>query len=174
MELEMADPTASADVAPTAATGSPFERLLVPVDFSSASRAAFALAMHIAQRWGSEVILFHAAGLDGNDEFLDYTGVPWGRGDVIGETSGHLRTFAETVSPGSADRVRIDATRDEDPVRAVVRACKRHAPTLVVLGSHPRDARRLLRSRAERIVRALSCSVFLVRAETDAPVDADM
>ena len=62
--------------AATATATNPFDRLLVPIDFSSAARAAFALAMRLAERWGSEVVLFHAAEADGNDEFLDHTGVP--------------------------------------------------------------------------------------------------
>jgi nucleotide-binding universal stress UspA family protein len=158
-----------------AATGaSPFERLLVPVDFSSASRAAVAMAMSIADRWGSEVVLFHAAGFDQNDEFLRYTGVPWGREDVVRETSEHLRRFADEVAPGSTARVRLDAARDENPVHAVVRACARHSPSLVVLGTHPRDRWRILRSRAERIVRALACPVVLVHGEREATVDPDM
>jgi nucleotide-binding universal stress UspA family protein len=160
--------------ATAALPASPFQRLLVPVDFSSAARAAFTLAMRIAERWDSEVVLFHAAGLDGNDEFLDHTGVPWGRRDVLDEAGVHLQRFADAVLPGSAHRVRIDATRDENPVRAVVRACRRHAPSLVVLGTRPSQARRLLRSRAERIVRALDCSVVLVRGEPEVSVDADM
>jgi nucleotide-binding universal stress UspA family protein len=166
--------TAPAEAATSSVSTSPFERLLVPVDFSSAARAAFALAMRIAERWGSEVILFSAAGPDQNDEFLRSTGIPWGQEDVVAETSEHLRRFADQVVPGSATRVHLEATRDENSVRAVARACDRHKPSLVVLGMHPHDRRRLLRSRAERIVRALACPVVLVRGEPEARVDADM
>jgi nucleotide-binding universal stress UspA family protein len=157
-----------------ATAAAPFERLLVPVDFSSASRAALAMAMRIADRWGSEVVIFHAAGFDGNDEFLRYTGIPWGREDVVRETSEHLKRFADEVAPGAGARVRLDATHDENPVRAVVSACTRHSPSLVVLGSHPRERRRILRSRAERIMRALACPVVLVQGEAEATVDPDM
>jgi nucleotide-binding universal stress UspA family protein len=152
---------------------SPFDRILVPIDFSWASRDAFTLAMRLADLWGSTVILFYAPGSDGNDEFLDYTGVPWGRGDVVGEAHGHLSRFAETVVPGSSERVAIDALRADDAVRAVADACERHCPTLVVLGTHPRDRRRWSRSRAERIVRAVSCPVMMVRAPREPRVDAD-
>jgi nucleotide-binding universal stress UspA family protein len=170
----MADVTSSTATPEPVATGAPFDRLLVPVDFTSASRAAFRLAMRIAERWGSEVILFNAAGPDGNDEFMRYTGVPWGKHDVVSETDDHLRRFADEVVPGSAARVRLDAAREDNSVRAVAQACARHNPTLVVLGTHWHDRRRLLRSRAERIVRQLACPVVLVRGEQDARVDADM
>jgi nucleotide-binding universal stress UspA family protein len=171
---EVISSTAPAEAAASGVSASPFERLLVPVDFSSAARAAFALAMQIAERWGSEVILFSAAGPDQNDEFLRSTGVPWGQQDVVSETSEHLRRFADQVVPGSGARVHLEATRDENSVRAVTRACERHRPSLVVVGMHPHDRRRLLRSRAERIVRALACPVVLVRGEPEARVDADM
>lgn len=152
---------------------SPFERLLVPIDFSWASREAFILAMRLAAQWGSAVILFYSPGSDGNDEFLDYTGVPWGRGDVVGEAHGYLSRFAETVVPGSSERVVIDALPADDPVLAVAAACERHSPTLVVLGSHARDRHRWSRSRAERIVRAVSCPVMMLRGPQEPRVDAD-
>ena len=87
-----------------------------------------------------------------------------GVGDVVGEAHGHLSRFAETVVPGSSERIAIDALRADDAVRAVADACERHCPTLVVLGTHARDRRRWSRSRAERIVRAISCPVMMVRA----------
>jgi hypothetical protein len=59
--LERRDVAADAD----ASSATPFERMLVPVDFSSASREAFALAMRLAQRWGSEVVLLFPSGRAG-------------------------------------------------------------------------------------------------------------
>jgi nucleotide-binding universal stress UspA family protein len=152
---------------------SPFERILVPIDFSWAAREAFTLAMRLARHWNSAVILFYAPGSDGNDEFLDYTGVPWDRDDVIGEAHGYLSRFAETVVPGSSERVVIDALPADDAVRAVAAACERHAPTLIVLGTHARDRHRWSRSRAERIVRAVPCPVMMIRAPREPHVDAD-
>lgn len=152
----------------------PFDRLLVPVDFSAASRAAYEVAIDIAERWASQIVLFNAAGFDANDEFLDHTGADWGRSDVVGEAREHLRRFADTVVKGSADRVEIDAVRDDDPVHAVRGACARHAPSLLVLGADGRERRRRWRrSQTERIARAVTCPVLLVRGQPEAPMDAD-
>lgn len=152
---------------------SPFERILVPIDFSWAARDAFTLAMRLSSHWNSAVILFYAPGSDGNDEFLDYTGVPWDRDDIVGEAHGYLSRFAETVVPGSSERVILDAFPADDAVRAVAEACERHSPTLVVLGTHAHDRRRWSRSRAERIARAVPCPVMMVRAPREPRVDAD-
>ena len=151
----------------------PFDRLLVPIDFSWASREAFTVAMRMADVWKSKVIVFYAPGNDANDEYLEYTGVPWGRGDVVGEAYGQLSRFADTVVPGSAEQLCIDAVPADDPVRAIADACERHRPTLVILGTNDRDRHRWSRSRAERIVRAVSCPVMMVRAEREPKVDPD-
>ncbi len=145
----------------------------MPVDFSWASREAFLTAMRLADAWHSSVVVFYSPGGDNNDEYLDYTGVPWGRGDVIGEAHGQLSRFTETVLPGCAERICLDAVPDDDPVRAIADACRRHEPTLIVLGSTDRDRRRWSRSRVERIVRAVACPVMIVRAQHEPHVDAD-
>ncbi len=153
------------------AAEAPFARLLVPVDFSLAARAAVAMAVRLAESFGSQVVLFHAAGPDANDEFLDATGVPWGKSDVLGESSDHLRRFAETVVPGAAARVpvQVEATKADDPVGAVLAACERWQPSLVVLGVRERDRRAWRRTRAERIARSLACPVLLVPGEPEPP-----
>jgi nucleotide-binding universal stress UspA family protein len=160
----MVSPTPIEAPAPAAA---PFERILVPVDFSAASRAAFVAAIGIADRWGSQVVLFNAPGYDCNDGFLNATGVPWGLDDVLEETREHLRSFADTVAPGSATRVTVDVQQEDDPVRAIVNACARHASTLVVLGVHPHARRPLRRTRHERVVHEVSCAVLLVPGEAE-------
>jgi nucleotide-binding universal stress UspA family protein len=167
--LERPNPTASTDTS----AAPPFERMLVPVDFSSASREAFVLAMRLAKRWGSAVVLFNAAGFDDNDDFLDHIGSAWGTSDVVRDAIEHLKDFAETVVPGSAKHVLIDAARDADPVKAVARACARHEPSVVILGMHRHRPRRWRRSRAERIVQAVSCPVVVVRGDAEVPADAD-
>jgi nucleotide-binding universal stress UspA family protein len=172
--MSVQTPTPSVSTTTASAQPDPFARLLVPIDFSSAARAAFALAMSIADRWDSRLILFHAAGLDENDEFLQHTGVAWGRSDVVGDARDHLRRFADTITPGSGARVEVDATHEEDAVRAVLAACSRYSPSLIVLGSHPKGRLRFWRSRVERILRAINCPVMVVRGTPEAPVDADM
>ena len=150
-----------------------FAKVLVPIDFSSAARAAFIMAMKMAREWGSEVILFNAPGPDGNDEFLDYTGVSWNTADVKREARGSLERFADTVVPGSASQVRISVERADDPVAAIEHACRTHEPSLIVLGTHHRDKHKVFRSRAEKVARTVPCPVMFVRGEREVRVDAD-
>jgi nucleotide-binding universal stress UspA family protein len=142
----------------------PFERVLVPIDFSPKSKAAFLMAMRVVAPWGSEVILFNAPGMDDGDGFLQSMGAPWGKSDLIEQAREHLRSFADTVLPGSGRRVRAEAARDEDLVASIARACERLRPSLLVLGLNARRRERWLRSRAERIVRAVDCPVLTVPA----------
>lgn len=140
----------------------PFERLLVPVDFSLGSHGSkfpVVAAMRIADRQGSEVVLFHAAGFAANETSLSALGPPWGR--TVKELEEHLRQFADLVYPGSGGRVAVDATGEQDPVRAIVHAAERHRTTLAVLGAD--DRTHLRRSSAERIAHALSCAVLFAR-----------
>jgi nucleotide-binding universal stress UspA family protein len=143
----------------TGAPDAPFERLLVPIDFSDASRTALKAAIRLADREGSDVVLFHAAGYDGNEEFIASLGAPWSQSDILEEVHLHLKSFAETVCPGSGARVKVHATRSDDTVEAVAQAAEMHASTLAVIGTHRR--RRMRRSTAERIAHALPCAVLL-------------
>ena len=129
--------------------------------------------MGMSEVWRSKVIAFYAPGNDGNDEFLRYTGVPWGRSDVLAEAHDQLSRFVEAVVPGSAEVICIDALWHDSPVVAVIEACGRHKPSFVILGAHWKDRRRWSRSRSERIMRAVACPVILVRGEREPDVDAD-
>jgi hypothetical protein len=104
----------SRDVATTLDQGGVFfERELVPIDFTSTSADAFATAMRIAERWGSEVVLFHAAGADDNDEFLNYLGgQPWGTRDVVARRGCASMPCATTIqSVRSFRRARATSPR---------------------------------------------------------------
>jgi nucleotide-binding universal stress UspA family protein len=145
-----------------ASSGAPFDRLLVPLDFSPSSRTALVTAMRIAERHRSEVVLFHADGFDVNEEFLSCLGAPWSRSDILEEVEHHLRDFADMVYPGSASRVGVEAVAHaDDPAKAVAGAAQRHGTTLVVLGGGERT--RWRRSNAERIAHALPCAVLFAR-----------
>ncbi|MCL2449964.1 MAG: universal stress protein [Polyangiaceae bacterium] len=168
----MPDVSKPNDSKPTATTGespgpapevAPFPSVLVPVDFSLASRAALALAVQMTAPWSSEVIVFNAPGMSENDGFLQGTGAQWERSDVLSATRDHLRSFADRVAPGSGKRIRVEARRDEDFVSSVVHACQQLGASLVILGSGKGDRPRWWkRSSAERVARKVTCPVLVV------------
>jgi nucleotide-binding universal stress UspA family protein len=140
----------------------PFPRVLVPIDFSPASRDALALAEKMTAPWASEVVLFNAPGMSENDGFLQGTGAHWGRSDVLEEAREHLRSFAESVAPGLGARARFEARRDEDLIASIVRASAELGASLLILGSILAERPRWRRSLVERIARAVSCPVLVV------------
>jgi nucleotide-binding universal stress UspA family protein len=149
----------AADPAPLTTPQSPFERLLVPVDFSPSSRVALEAALQIAEQQGSEVVLFHASGFK-DTTFLDARDVGWG--GTVSEVEQHLRSFAEEVRPGSGARVTVDASQEGgSAVKAIGRAAQRHHTTLAVVGTS--DPPRWSRSTAEQIAHVLPCAVLLAR-----------
>ncbi len=158
-------PTSTASTGAVTREPGPFARVLVPVDFSISARAAYELAARVTAPWGSEIVLFNSPGLSENDGFLQGTGAPgWQKSDLIAEARQHLRTFAETVAPDSAPRVRVEARRDDDFVKSLVRACEELDASLLVVGSTVATRPRWRRSTAERVARAVRCPVLVVPA----------
>jgi nucleotide-binding universal stress UspA family protein len=142
----------------------PFPSVLVPIDFSLASRAALALAIQMTAPWNSEVIVFNAPGMSENDGFLQGTGASWGRSDVVAEARDHLRSFVERIAPGSGPRIRVEARRDEDFVSSVVHATEQLHASLVILGASTANRPRWRRTPAERVARKVRCPVLVVPA----------
>ena len=136
-----------------------FSRILVPIDFTDASRAALAAASEVARRFGSVVVLFHVANAGENDGFLAGTGAAWSLPDVIAVGRELLRAFAEEEQPELSSSFVYDVIGSVEVERAVSLAATRHDATLVVISS-PHEGS--FRSRSERIARELTCPVLLV------------
>ncbi len=162
--VERSESAAAEPEVPGRMVPAPFASVLVPVDFSRAARVAYTLAVQMTAPWNTEIILFSAPGSSANDGFLAGTGASWGKSDVVNEERGHLRSFAETVAPGSESRVRVEARRGEDYVRSLAEVCERLAPSLVVIGADADDLGHWRRSLAERVLCAVSCPVLVVPA----------
>src|SRR5262245_41744941 len=79
-----------------------FDRIFVPIDFSTASHLALGAALELHRTHGSTLCLFHAAQSDGSDEWLAGIGSPAASGDWVKESEGRLRRFLENVAPSVA------------------------------------------------------------------------
>ena len=152
--------------APASVAGAMFDRILVPIDFSAASRRALATALLMQDRLGSHVDLFHLAEQGANAAFLAGSGADITASDVADDARGRLTRFVDNVFPGRAAGVRIHVEVGADLIGAVERAVREARATLVLLATGSRHA--LLRNRVEKIVRKVDAAVMLLPPEATA------
>ncbi len=152
--------------APASVAGAMFDRILVPIDFSAASRRALAAALLMQDRLGSQVDLFHLAEQGANAAFLAGSGAHVTVSDVADDARGRLARFVDNVFPGRAAGVRIHVEVGADLVGAVERAVREAGATLVLLATGSRHT--LLRNRVEKVVRKLDAAVMLLPPEATA------
>lgn len=149
-------------------------RIVVGVDFSEYGRTATAQGMHLARRFGAELVLVHAC---------DSTGLQLFIADRVLGNSEQFRHAMQTSLRaahrlleeeyerwrGQGAEVSI-AVLDAAPARGLVRAADELCADLVVVGSHGRTgARRMvLGSVAEMVVRAAPCDVLVARNDAGA------
>jgi len=142
-----------------------WKKILCPVDFSDASRAALRVASELARRFDGEVTVFHAYPLPG------YT-LPEG---TVLPASGMLQELAEQTDALLA-RWKAEAVADGAPRVATGKSIGEPAAEIVaeaedgkydaiVVGTHGRTglAHVLLGSVAERVVRRAPMPVVTVR-----------
>jgi nucleotide-binding universal stress UspA family protein len=147
-------------------------RILVPVDFSTPSRAALDYAAEIATKLGATVDVIHVWQLPGF--------VPLGSG-MSGAGVGELamtdmiRQSAEEALAGFVDEARkrnvvVGSARTlaGAPTHAIVDAARAGNYDLIVVGTHGRTGlpRVLLGSVAENVVRHAHCPVLAVRPQS--------
>jgi len=148
-------------------------RMLVPIDFSEPSRAAFEYAAELARRFEAEVHVLHVW------EAPTFVAP----GSAVGGSSatsisdivrkGAERALDEFVT-AAINRGRIvHSSRAEagHPAHAIVDAAAAGRYDLIVLGTHGRTglSRALIGSVAERVVRHAPCPVLTVRSPHPEP-----
>jgi nucleotide-binding universal stress UspA family protein len=141
-------------------------RILVPVDFSECSLAAFDYAAEIGRRFEAEVDVLHV-----------WEAPRFVPADVVvAAHANSLMELARTTAERDLASFVADATRRGKPVHdsrsesgypfeVIVNAAKSGNYDLIVLGTHGRTglARALIGSVAERVVRHAPCPVLTVR-----------
>lgn len=138
--------TGAADAVPAAARIWP-RRVLCAVDFSAASRGAFAVALRLAGV-GGEITLFHAH-------------VGSARPPAIEQ---RMRAWIREVPSLGTNAVAV-AMSAGAPAEAIIAHARQGGFDLVVVGSHGRSGakRLLLGSVAESVAREAPCPVLVVR-----------
>jgi nucleotide-binding universal stress UspA family protein len=142
-----------------------WKRILCPIDFSDASKAALEAAAEVAKRYGAKVALFHAYPVPGYT-FPDGSFVASSKmlDELSEQAQRHLEEWkAIAEGLGIAD-VEI-ATAIGEPAHEILAFAKAQKADLLVLGTHGRTGiqHALMGSVAERVVRRSTCPVLTVR-----------
>lgn len=143
----------------------PFGTILCPVDFSTSSRAAVALAASLATATGSSLVVVHVMRelpVTDAPETAHFN-VPEYRRVLEKEARDRLKALVHETAAGRAVDMRILSGK---PYRRVLHLAHEVAADLVVMGVQGRSAADLLLfgSTAHHVVRAAPCPVLTVRA----------
>jgi nucleotide-binding universal stress UspA family protein len=140
--------------------------ILHPTDFSGSSEVGFRYAVSLAKESGALLLVLHAV------ETLGPEKVSYGEAVSRLQPQGYQqRLWQDLRQIRTTDpQVHIDYLLSEDePVTAILQAADEHKCDLIVMGSHGRRGLRrlLLGSVAEKIVRAATCPVLVVKIPTE-------
>jgi len=142
-----------------------WKKILCPIDFSDASRAALETAADLAGRHGASLTLFHAYPVPGYT-FPDGSFVASSKmlDELADQARRHLdewKAIATSLGMTSVE----SATAVGEPAYEIITFAKEQAIDLVVVGTHGRTGltHALMGSVAERVVRKAPCPVLTVR-----------
>lgn len=135
--------------------------ILVPTDFSAASRAALPFARILAQIYESSLLLAHAIAATPHPQVVTDT-VPAERAEARQEARKRLDEFKR--GPSLADLPAKQLIEQGDLAEVIPAMILQHGVDLVVLGTHGRTgvSKVFLGSGAEKIYRTASCPVLTV------------
>ena len=138
-----------------------FQRILVGVDYSDASRWATELAGRLAATTGGTVALLHVVDV-GKGFSPEFAFAEASLAEQLQPAAKELLDrAATTVGPGIAVERLI---REGDPRQEIIAAAAKWGADLIIVGTHGhgRLARLLLGSTAEAVVRSADCPVLTV------------
>ena len=152
------------------------KRILVPVDFSPCSRAAFEYAASLASQLGASLEVLHVwteTNFVGPDVVAAAFGQPpttfkeYERAAAAKEMEQFLSTFRTARKPAIKSHI-----EDGEAYSTIVKLAEQRGCELIVMGTHGRTglARVLLGSVAENVVRHAHCPVLTVRLQEKAAV----
>ena len=141
--------------------GLALKKILVPIDFSPASRKALLYAMPLAAEFHAEILLLHVMEVFYPPPELAMVDSPLLEEKAIAEARNELAAWGRQIA-GVAVTTSIQRG---NPYLAIVDAARSSRTDLIVVGNRGRSGLEhfLLGSTAERVVRHASCPVLVVR-----------
>lgn len=136
------------------------KKILVPVDFSKASKKALQYANSFAGQFGAELTLLHVIQPAVTAPAFDT--LPQELAETTEDAERSLADFRSTVDDGILTKCLI---RKGSPHMEIIDLAKELEVDLVVLSTHGRTglSHVLLGSTAEKVVRRAGCPVLIVR-----------
>lgn len=144
-----------------------FRKILCPVDFSEASRAAARAAAHVTKAADAELVLAHAWYVPPLAAAGEYPFPPSAIQQIVEDAEHGLAAVAREVTELGSKHVKTELSTG-NPWEQIVETLRRdQAFDLAVLGPHGRSAlsRVLLGSVTEKVVRHAPCPVLVARGE---------
>jgi nucleotide-binding universal stress UspA family protein len=142
-----------------------WKRILCPIDFSDASRAALETAADLAKRQGATLWLFHAYPVPGYT-FPDGSFVASSKmlEELAEQARRHLEDWKSIAASLGVAKVETYSAIGE-PAHEILTFAADKGIDLVVIGTHGRTGltHALMGSVAERVVRKAPCPVLTVR-----------
>lgn len=150
-----------------------FPRILVPLDGSEISEQALPVAMDLAHRYGSELILLRATQIP--DLVVDVTGLPVASvAEMRRNEEAGMRTYLEAwqAKVGEAGLPCRTVTRVDGAAQGILGQAETDDVSLIVMSTHGRSGfnRWVQGSVAERVARRSPCPVMLVRTPVTSAV----
>ncbi len=142
-----------------------WKRILVPIDFSDASRSALEVGADLAKRFGASLTLLHAYPVPGYT-FPDGSFVASAKmmDELAEQAKRHLAEWKE-IAAGLGHPGAEASTAVGEPAHEILAFAREARTDLIVLGTHGRTGLQhaLMGSVAERVVRRAPCPVLTVR-----------
>lgn len=149
-----------------------FEQILVPVDFSAHSAAAFEVAVEIARAFDSKIHLLHCYQIQPGGISPYGIAIPSSYfSEIQAAASQQLADWQAEHAPAG---IPVDATTISDaPAEAIVATAKQIGADLIVMGTRGLSGFKhvMLGSVAERTVRLAPCPVMTVHAPGERSAD---
>jgi len=142
-----------------------FKRILVPIDFSPHSAAAFELAVEIARAFDSKIHLLHCYQLQPGGISPYGIAIPSSYfAEIRNAATGQLAEWQEKHVPAG---IAVDSsTMSDAPSESIIATAKKIGADLIVMGTRGLSGFKhvMLGSVAERTVRLAPCPVMTVHA----------
>jgi nucleotide-binding universal stress UspA family protein len=142
-----------------------FQRVFVPIDYSSDCHHALGVALELQRSYGAAVCLFHVVHGDGSDDFLGGLGVR--TDNWVAEAERRLSRFLRHVAPGAEGGIELRARigGEGERVQMFLDEATEWRATLLVLTATIHSS--LFRSVAERVVRKSDIAVLALPSSPD-------